>query len=703
MAFIVSVFFTPLIFSQAYKLLWSDEFDNSSLDLSKWTFETGNNNGWGNNELEYYTNRTQNCSLQNGYLFITAINESYSGYNYTSARIKTQGKFSIKYGKIEARMKLPFGQGAWPAFWMLGDNINQVSWPACGEIDIMELIGGGSGRDNVVHGSAHWGGDYTNAYTLSSGIFADDFHVFDVTWDAQKIVWHVDGVTYATLNTTPSALSAFQKSFFILFNFAVGGSWPGNPNGLTPFPQSMVVDYVRVYQDTSATPVTSMTAPQNNASFPANSNITLAANAALAGGVISKVEFYQGAMKIGETFVSPYQMTWNNVQAGNYKITSKAYASSGIIQTSDTINVIVGSNASTSPYGGTPTTIPGTIECENYDLGGQNVAYYDTDTQNSGGQYRPSEGVDIETCSDAGGGYDIGYTANNEWLKYTISVQESGTYQIGARIAANAAGGALHFEIDGTDVTGLMAVNATGGWQSWTTITSKSFTLSAGIHQLKLFVNVAGFNINKVTILKPGASPSINVLYPAGGEQFTPGSIVELKWNSQQVSGVSIGYSTNSGKFWSAVQNGVDATFGTYRWKVPSVNSATCKIIVMSNDNTSLFDTSKSLFSITPASLVNDNTEAAKSFSLDQNYPNPFNPSTVISYRIPNSAFVNLSIFNMLGQKINTLVNEEKQGGEYHIAWNGNDFNGKEVPSGIYLYTLHAGNIEQVKKMILMR
>ncbi len=243
------MFLSFSIFPQSYKLVWSDEFSGSSLDQSVWTYETGNNGGWGNNELEYYTNRIQNSSVQNGILTITAAKESYSGYNYTSSRIKTQGKYSVKFGKIEARIKLPYGQGIWPAFWMLGDNINQVGWPSCGELDIMEMIGG-QGREKTVVGSAHWGGDYTNTYSLSSGILADSFHTFDITWNQKTIAWHIDGKTYSTLDITPTALSAFQKSFFIIFNLAVGGNWPGNPDNTTVFPQTMQVDYVRVYQDT---------------------------------------------------------------------------------------------------------------------------------------------------------------------------------------------------------------------------------------------------------------------------------------------------------------------------------------------------------------------------------------------------------------------------------------------------------------------
>ncbi len=245
-------------FAQNYQLIWSDEFNGSTLDNTAWTFDLGNNNGWGNKELETYTNSSNNIYIQNGYLYINARKESNG--SYTSARIKTEGLKSFQYGKIEARMKLPFGQGMWPAFWMLGDNISSVGWPKCGEIDIMEMIGG-QGRENTVHGSAHWGGDFTNTYTLNSGTFADSFHVYDITWTPTQIAWHIDGITYNVLNTSPSALEAFRKSFFIILNLAVGGSWPGNPDSSTVFPQQLVVDYVRVYKNISALPQINLSSP----------------------------------------------------------------------------------------------------------------------------------------------------------------------------------------------------------------------------------------------------------------------------------------------------------------------------------------------------------------------------------------------------------------------------------------------------------
>jgi len=233
-------------------LVWSDEFDYVGLpDSEKWNMETGGN-GWGNNELQYYTDSENNAYVDNGILTITAREESYSGRDYTSARITTQDIYDFKYGKIEARIKLPYGQGLWPAFWLLGSNSNTVSWPACGEIDIMEMVGGSNNGDNTIYSTLHWddGGhaEYGESYTLSSGIFANDFHIFSVEWNAEFITAYIDGIEYYKIDISEDALSAFQNDFFIILNLAVGGNWPGPPNAETTFPQTMEIDYVRVFQ-----------------------------------------------------------------------------------------------------------------------------------------------------------------------------------------------------------------------------------------------------------------------------------------------------------------------------------------------------------------------------------------------------------------------------------------------------------------------
>lgn len=244
-----------------WTLVWSDEFEEangSSPDASKWTLDIGGG-GWGNKELETYTNRTQNAFVKDGTLVIQALKETYTGpdnipRDYTSARLKTLGLAQWTYGRVEARMKLPGGQGLWPAFWMLGTNITQVGWPNCGEIDIMENIGR---EPSIVHGTIH-GPSYSgesgigSAYTLPNNQrFADDFHVFAVEWEPNVIRFYVDNTLYAT--RTPSDLPSganwvFDKPFFIILNVAVGGSWPGNPDSTSVFPQTMIVDYVRVYQ-----------------------------------------------------------------------------------------------------------------------------------------------------------------------------------------------------------------------------------------------------------------------------------------------------------------------------------------------------------------------------------------------------------------------------------------------------------------------
>lgn len=244
-----------------WSLTWSDEFNGSSgspVDSSKWSFDIGGN-GWGNNELQTYTNRTSNAVLVEGALVITALKETLTGpdkitRDYTSARLLTRNKLTQTYGRFEARIKVPYGQGIWPAFWLLGNDIATAGWPNCGEIDIMENIGR---EPAIVHGTLHGPGysgarGITGSYTLaSSQKFTDDYHTFAVEWEPNVIRFYVDGLLYKT--RTPADLPAgkkwvFSHPFFVILNVAVGGKFPGNPDATTVFPQLMKVDYVRVYQ-----------------------------------------------------------------------------------------------------------------------------------------------------------------------------------------------------------------------------------------------------------------------------------------------------------------------------------------------------------------------------------------------------------------------------------------------------------------------
>lgn len=242
-----------------WQLVWSDEFDGAAgtlPDPAKWSFDVGGG-GWGNAQLEYDTGRPTNASLDGtGNLAIVARKEAYQGRDYTSARLKTAGLLSRAYGKFEARIQLPHGQGIWPAFWLLGSDFATAGWPACGEIDVMEYRGQfRSETASTVHGPGYSGANgIGSVYSLSGATFDAGFHVFAVEWDPDWLVFSVDGHEFHTV--TPLSLAdpndwVFDQPFFIILNLAVGGHYVGSPNAGTTFPQTMLVDYVRVYQRVS--------------------------------------------------------------------------------------------------------------------------------------------------------------------------------------------------------------------------------------------------------------------------------------------------------------------------------------------------------------------------------------------------------------------------------------------------------------------
>lgn len=248
----------PLLAAENRRLVWADEFDQldgSAPNAANWVFDLGGK-GWGNNELQTYTDRRENSRIENGALVIEARKETFTGVDkikrsYTSARLKTLGKNAWRYGRIEARMKLPKGQGIWPAFWMMGSDVNEAGWPDCGEIDVMENVGK---EPKVVHGTVH-GPGYSGAGGIGHGYtnsvaLADEFHVYGVEWEPSRIRWTFDEKVYFAI--TPDDLPAgkkwvYDKPHFILLNLAVGGHWPGKPDSSSIFPQRLEVDYVRVY------------------------------------------------------------------------------------------------------------------------------------------------------------------------------------------------------------------------------------------------------------------------------------------------------------------------------------------------------------------------------------------------------------------------------------------------------------------------
>lgn len=253
-------------------LVWSDEFNGSSLDTSKWGYEIGTGgSGWGNNEQQYYTNRKDNAYVSGGSLHIRAKKESYGGMRYTSARLNTNGKFTFKYGYVEARIALPSSQGIWPAFWMLGANIGSVGWPSCGEIDIMEAIN----AESKTYATCHWNCNGHAEYGLSTGVSDRmQYHTYGLQWDSQYIRMFVDGnkLYEMYIGNNAGDTEEFHRPFYLLLNVAVGGNWPGFSINDGAFPQEMKVDYVRVYQESpSYSSSSSSNVDKNNGSSSSSS------------------------------------------------------------------------------------------------------------------------------------------------------------------------------------------------------------------------------------------------------------------------------------------------------------------------------------------------------------------------------------------------------------------------------------------------
>ncbi|HSZ71669.1 MAG TPA: carbohydrate-binding protein, partial [Cytophagaceae bacterium] len=354
--------------AQNWQLVWSDEFTNGI--SSDWVFETGAG-GWGNAELEYY--RAENATTSNGNLVITAKQESYGGANYTSVRMKTQGKKSWAHGKIEASISVPSFNGAWPAFWMLGDNISSVGWPKCGEIDIMEHVNTG----NANYGTIHWADvngnhvSYSNNTNVNGSITG--FHTYTILWDANSIQWQVDGNTYATANIANGInnTAAFQNNFFILLNLAIGGNWPGDNIDNGAFPANMLVDYVRVYQDAGTT-----TSGGGGGSNSINTVIQAENYSNMAGVQTEPTTDAGGGLDVG--YIDPGDwMTYNNITfptSGNYTVSYRVASPSGGTLSSDL-------NAGSTQLGN--VSIPATGGWQNWTTVTQNI-YVNAGTYNFG-------------------------------------------------------------------------------------------------------------------------------------------------------------------------------------------------------------------------------------------------------------------------------------------------------------------------------
>jgi beta-glucanase (GH16 family) len=465
-ALLAVVLVAPSAWAQNWQLVWSDEFDGSI--GPQWVFETGTGSGgWGNNEMQYY--RRENATIENNALVITAKREDFGGSAYTSARMKTQGLKTFKYGRIEARMKLPSFAGAWPAFWMLGSNLPQVGWPASGEIDVMEHVN----DEQKVYGTIHWQ-DHNNLYAQYSGNIGTsvtDWHTYAVEWDANVIRWYVDSTKYheASIQNGVNGTDEFQKDFFLLLNFAIGGNWPGFNVNNAALPAKMHVDYVRVYTPGNSTPTGVATVYQH---------------CNYGGYAAGLPEGQYNAAQLQARGVSNNDLSSVRVNAG-YQVTlydGDNFTGTSVTRTGDTgclVDQAFNDKATSVVVSKVTQAWSVTIEAENFSA---------------------QAGVQTEASSE--GGSNVGWIDAGDWMSYNaINFPSSGSYRVEYRVASPS-GSTLSLDLNaGSIPLGQVTIPPTGGWQNWATV-SHTVNVNAGTYNLGVFAPQGGWNLNWIKITK---------------------------------------------------------------------------------------------------------------------------------------------------------------------------------------------------------
>jgi len=458
--------------------VWCDEFDYTGLPKSTlWKYDVGGN-GWGNGESQYYTNADlDNAFVKDGVLTIKAIKENLSGNDYTSTRLISKNTGDFLYGKIQIRAKVPTGRGVWPAIWMLPTDWEYGSWPHSGEIDIMEYVGY---QPNVLHATIHTGAFNHSLNTqvgkaITVNTIEEEFHVFEIEWEPNVIRYYLDGVPFFTVGYDPDdsyrvepfEAWPFDKDFHLLINTAVGGAW-GGAQGIDDsiFPQSFLIDYVRVYQKDY------VGMDNENPSPVLNGRVV---------NVSTNEAFIAWDKASDDVMTKEYEVYFNGslidtVTHNGYHIkglSSETTYSFGIIPvdfagnkgTETTIQVVTDS----------PLSVNDRIEAEDYET---------------------MSGIQMENTSDAGGGENIGWLDTGDYTTYTVVVDVAGNYTITSRVASQDGGASFNILNAANDVLASQTVNGTGGWQNWQSVTSNTFYLNQGTFTFKMEVTSSGFNLN---------------------------------------------------------------------------------------------------------------------------------------------------------------------------------------------------------------
>jgi beta-glucanase (GH16 family) len=665
--------FTMPAWGQSYQLVWHDEFDGTQLDLTHWEPQIGTGCpelcGWGNNELQYY--RAQNATLAGGFLTITAKRENFGGANYTSARLRTRNRADWECGRFEMRAKMPIGQGIWPAFWMLPTDEVYGGWAASGEIDIMEYLGHDPDR---VFGTLHYGGPYpqnqssSGSFTLASGTFNDDFHVFVLEWEPCEIRWYVDGFLYSTKtnwNSTGGPYPApFDQRFHLLLNLAVGGNLPGPPDPTTVFPQQLIVDYVRVYQVPDVSACIAVFDGMDHANPSANGWFSF--NGSVGGGGI-------GA---NTSDLPPIDGCRASLQSG------------------------WGSGGTPGYFGGFGRTHP--LELIGYthftfwihpDAGQAYVLEINLQDDDNGDDTIPGtpDGADDEfqfNCVVSPVGPQV--VSGGGWQRVAVPLVDffdDSSFHFGGNgvldpVAVGSGGNGRLINV-AWSVVSTSGADVTFRTDRW------AFTRQTG--------SIAGrvWSDTDADGTPDPAEPGI------GGVSVT---LVDVALGSDIASRVTASDGTYA----------VHALLGgTYEVRVDPGTLPAGSVPTYDPDGTATADR----FALdlachqvaTPldfgyASPASDAAPASRTHeALQQNVPNPFNPRTLITFEMIEGGFADLGVYDVAGRWVRSLVREQRAAGPHSVEWDGRDSRGLPAASGVYYCSLRTAWGHWMKRMTLLR
>lgn len=457
--------------------VWCDEFDVDGLvDSTKWTYDVGGS-GWGNQELQYYTEADlDNARVSDGNLYITALKETVGSNSYTSARLVSKYRGDWQYGRIQIRAKMPSGRGLWTALWMLPTDWRYGGWPDSGEIDIMEYVGY---DDDRIFGTIH-----TGAYNHSLGTqigfnkvitgAETEYHLYEMIWEPGKIDLYIDGVKFAYFGYNPNSnidiansdAWPFDQRFHLIMNIAVGGTWGGS-QGVddTIFPQSMVVDYVRVYQ-------------KDYQGMDQESPSTIS------------------GLTLQKTTSSSVQIKWNHA-TDDVAVKQYDVFFNGVLKASTTVNglLVTGLNPDTNYSIDVITVDFANNRSENVSLSATTLPVPSVLNVIQAEFYTDMSGVQVQDTTDEGGGKNVGWIDNNDYMTYLLRVEEAGTYTITYRVASESGGGEIRLSYAFVNL-GNTLIPATGGWQVWTDVTSSEFNLQPGVYTFTVRAISGGFNLN---------------------------------------------------------------------------------------------------------------------------------------------------------------------------------------------------------------